>query len=126
MLPPHPPPSQVSWLYLLQLLCNDMVLIAVAKTLQYGWEIQNFLLLLSVGSLPPFLWALYNLMFLIPCPPLPAIITNIVLIFSFVVLLSLAVTTYAPTMGIWVSIYIYIYICIYVCVYIYIYIYIDI
>jgi len=87
--------SRVYLLYFAQLCSCDLALLTIVKILEGYFDNTNFLLLLCIGSVAPFLKTVHNLWKFIPCPRVASLISNFVLVFAFIVLLTLGVGTYS-------------------------------
>jgi alpha-tubulin suppressor-like RCC1 family protein len=85
---------RVFFIFVLQWLSCDFMALTLMKTLQFYYKNTNFLLVLSLGSLLPFARAVYSLWTFIPCPNMAAVISNVSLVFTFVLLLVLGLGTY--------------------------------
>jgi len=88
---------RVFLIFCLQLISCDFMALTLLKTLQFYYKNKNFLFVLSIGSILPFFRAVWNLWTFIPCPNMAAVISNVSLVFAFVLLLVLGLGTYASS-----------------------------
>eukprot|EP00928_Gymnodinium_smaydae_P071504 TRINITY_DN55061_c0_g1_i1.p1 TRINITY_DN55061_c0_g1~~TRINITY_DN55061_c0_g1_i1.p1 ORF type:complete len:1219 (+),score=254.23 TRINITY_DN55061_c0_g1_i1:318-3974(+) len=86
--------ARVIFVYLCQLVSNELMLVLAAKGLAVYFHSSNFLLLLSVGAVIPFFRVVRSVWTLIPCPPIASYISNLALVCAFATLLALGLGTY--------------------------------